>query len=183
MNEEQRPLLIELCHIAVTRNEINSRRHRARYRKNYYAHALSVVEAHNLSNSELRSLDPVRHQKRIDQIHRQMLKLRVNHPRPIKWQTMGRHKLRSMILKATGEYALAKHETMEFSIRTRERVRELTKALQCNVEYENGSVTCIHFNADSIKMIADYIDINAIQHYAEQYELDQAVHSMIKGED
>lgn len=182
MKEELRPLLIELCHIAVTRNEINTRRHRARYRKNYYANALKVIEAHYGSNSELRKLEkePIKYAARIAQIKKNMKFLRCRFPNPSKWHAMGLHKLRSLVLQATGEYALAKHETMEFSINTRDRVREITRKLKCNVAYENGSITAIHFPSKGFD--DDFLDLEDITYHSEQYELDQAIESMVESD-
>ena len=140
MKQELQPLLIELCHLAVTRNAINTRRHRARFRKNYYAHAVRVVEAHNGSNYELRNLDPARHGARISAIQSDMARLRQKHPKPKKLQAMGLHKLRSLVLQGTGEYAMAKHETMEFSIKHRIRVKHLIKVLGLRLYYSNGSI-------------------------------------------
>lgn len=198
MKQELVPLITELCYIAVLRNNINTRRHRARYRKNYYAHAVRVVEAHNKSNYELRSLrrqfnhltentgfalalrsvdlveiDQIK--KRISDIETGMSWLVKENPISKKWKSMGLHKLRSLVLQGTGEYATAKHETMEFSMKHRTRVKQLTIALQCSLSYENGSVTAIRYKGGS-----DALYLEEIHHYAEQHELNKAVESMIK---
>lgn len=179
MKQELHPLLIELCHLAITRNAINTRRHRARFRKNYYAHAVSVVEAHNESNYALRNLDPARHQAKIDQIKSNMAWLREKHPKPKKWQAMGLHKLRSLVLQGTGEYAIAKHETMEFSIKYRARVKFITKALDCTLHYDNGSIVGILLR-NTINLIKYRYDLKEIHEHAEQYELNKAVEGMLK---
>ena len=178
MDQEIQPLLNELCYLATLRNEINTRRHRARFRKNYYTHALAVVEAHNGSNTELRHLeshnDNGKYQARIDSIKSHMAWLKKKHPKPKKWQTMGLHKIRSLILQGEGEYAMAKHETMEFTIKNRERVKYLTTALMCSVSYDNGAVDQIAFaNGNAI-------GYRAITQYATQYELNKAVEHMVE---
>jgi hypothetical protein len=175
MKQELQPLLIELCHFAVTRNAINTRRHRARFRKNYYAHAVRVVEAHNRSNYELRHLDPKRHGAKIAHIKEDMAWLREKHPKPKKWQTMGLHKLRSLVLQGTGEYAMAKHETMEFTIKHRIRVKFLTETLNCIPCYNNGSIDTF-----LMKDLARYLYQSEIDLYASQYELNKAVEGMLK---
>lgn len=180
MKAELQPLIIELCHLAVTRNAINTRRHRARFRKNYYAHAVRVVEAHNGSNFAIRNLDPTRHQAKIDSIKADMAWLRQKYPKPKKWQAMGLHKLRSLVLQGEGEYAMAKHETMEFSIKHRTRVKFLVKALNCKLSYNNGSLDAIMIKGNDDNVLLDLIDLEAIHHYNEQYELNKAVEVMLK---
>jgi hypothetical protein len=180
MKSELQPLLTELCHLAVTRNAINTRRHRARFRKNYYAHAVRVVEAHNGSNWELRNLDPARHGARIASIQSDMAWLRQKHPKPAKWQAMGLHKLRSLVLQGEGEYAMAKHETMEFSIKHRSRVKHITKTLNCSLSYNNGSLVAIFMKGNADNVIESHLDLEEIHHYAEQYELNKAVEGMLK---
>lgn len=174
MKRELKPLLMELCHLAVLRNEINTRRHRARFRKNYYAKAIRVVEAHNGSNSLTRSLDHIKHTNAILREFSDMEKLRKKYPKPTKWQTMGLHKLRSMVLKSEGEYAFAKHETMEFSIKHRVRVKYLVNALQCSLHYDNGSLVSVHFKSSGA------ISLDEIGKHAEQYELNKAVDGMLQ---
>ena len=178
MKQELQPLLIELCHLAVTRNAINTRRHRARFRKNYYAHAVRVVEAHNGSNYEMRNLDPARHGAKIAQIKSDMAWLRQKHPKPKKWQAMGLHKLRSLVLQGIGEYAIAKHETMEFSIKYRARVKHITKTLNCSLSYNNGSIDVIIMKVNTYPDIC--ISLKDMYVYAEQYELNKAVEVMLK---
>jgi len=180
MKQELQPLLIELCHLAVTRNAINTRRHRARFRKNYYAHAVRVVEAHNESNYELRNLDPARHGAKIAQIKSNMAWLRQKHPKPAKWQAMGLHKLRSLVLQGEGEYAMAKHETMEFSIKHRARVKHLTKVLNCGLVYNNGSVSSIFARGNFNLSTGSHLSLKEIHNYAEQFELNKAVEVMLK---
>ena len=180
MKQELQPLIVEFCHLAVTRNAINTRRHRARFRKNYYAHAVRVVEAHNGSNYELRNLDPARHAARISAIRSDMDWLREKHPKPKKWQAMGLHKLRSLVLQGTGEYAIAKHETMEFSIKHRARVKYITKTLNCSLSYDNGSVVGIYMKAVGSDSIISHLLLKEFYSYAEQYELNRAVEVMLK---
>ena len=179
MKDSKRPLVIELCYLAATRNAINLRRHRARYRKNYYQHALNVVEAHLGSNSTLRHLESRNgtgiRDKQIKDIRLEMAYLKGKHPKPKKWLKMGLHQLRSMVLKGQGEYAMAKHETMEFTIKHRDRVRFLTSELICSMSCDNGSIRSIHFVNEDYSLYGK--DINR---YADQYELDQAVESMIE---
>ena len=178
MDHEKQPLINELCHIAARRNAINTRRHRARFRKNYYAHALAVVEAHNGSNIELRYLETHnlngKHQAKIDSIKTHMAWLKKKHPKPKKWQTMGLHKLRSLILQGEGEYALAKHETMEFTIECRERVKYLLTELHCSMSFDNGSVDRISFGNGNV------IGSRDISEYADRYELNKAVERMVE---
>lgn len=175
--EELLPLIMELCHIATIRNEINTRRHRARFRKNYYAKAVRIVEAHNQSNKELRRLlHPLyigRSQARINSIKSDMAWLVKKHPKPKKWQEMGLYKLRSLVLQGEAEYALAKHETMEFSIRKRFRVKDILTAINGRIIYENGSVVYI-------KTGNTLIAGHDIEKYADQYKLSQAIESMIE---
>lgn len=178
---ELRNLINELCNLAVLRNEINTRRHRARFRKNYYAHALRVVEAHNGTSSELRYFDRhnvnCKHQAKIDSLRSNMAWLVKKHPKPTKWKTMGLYKIRSLILQGQGEYAMAKHETMEFTIKHRERVKYITAELNCVISYDNGSIRAISFigrHADTVLYRKDIIA------NAEQYELNKAVEAMVE---
>jgi hypothetical protein len=177
MDNELLPLVRELCDIAVTRNDINTRRHRARFRKNYYAHAIAVVEAHAESSSELRHLElrnyQNKHQAKIDSIKSHMAWLVKKHPKPVKWQTMGLHKLRSLKLQGEGEYALAKHETMELSLKTTDRVKEILKRVNGSIRYDNGSIVNISVNGTplTLKEIADH---------AAQYRLALAIGKMIE---
>ena len=182
MDQELKPLIVELCHIAVTRNEINTRRHRARYRKNYYAHAIKVVEAHNGSNSILRKIHPdsTKYAAKIAQIKHHMEWLKKQHPNPVKWKAMGLHKLRSLMLQGAGEYALAKHETMEFSIKTRGRVRELCEKLDCHVIYKDGAISQIIIAATHP---ISSLTLPDIKKYADQYDLDKAITDMIQDQD
>lgn len=191
MSPELEPLINELCFIAVSRNAINIRRHRARYRKNYYLNALRVVEAHNNDNSNLRRL---RQQleaviisdvnsvhlaaslnSKISTIERYMKSLILKYPKPKKWQTMGLHKLRSLILLSEGQYAMAKHETMEFSISTRSRVKYLVSVLKCSIHHDNGAVDYIHFSENG-----NHLNLEDIHHHAEQYELNRAIETIVE---
>lgn len=176
MENELQPLLRELCYIVTIRNEINSRRHRARFRKNYYANAVRVLEAHNESNSELRKLSPDRHQARITEIKMKMSFLRQRYPKPDKWKKMGILRLRSLMLKASGDNALAKHEIMELSIKYRKRLAFITKKLNCCLKYNNGSVNVISFDDYSSPLTED-----KISQYAVQYELNSAVDNILRG--
>jgi len=178
VDNELQPLLIELCHLVVMRNAINTRRHRARFRKNYYANAVRVLEAHNESNYQLRKLNPAKHQAKINDILYKMTHLRLKHPRPKKWQAMGLLKLRSLVLQGEGEYAIAKHETMEFSIKNRARVRYLTKTLNCSLSYNNGSIDAVIIKEFVYPNIT--IRLKEIHQYAEQYELNKAVEGMLE---
>jgi 16S rRNA (cytosine(1402)-N(4))-methyltransferase len=63
-----------------------------------------------------------------DKIVLEMKHLAKKHPKPTKWQKMGLFKLRSLMLKGESDYANAKHQTMEFSIKHRAKVKELTTA-------------------------------------------------------
>jgi hypothetical protein len=195
---EKLPLINELCYLAAQRNAINTRRHRARYRKNYYAHALRVVEAHNNSNYELRSLrerlayangpnnqnnmksESIKLQARIAAIEDSMLFLRERHPKPKKWQKLGLHKLRSLILQGEGEYATAKHQTMEFTIKSRSRVQYLTSTLNCRLIYSNGSIEAIIFDSDDMVGVVERLSKEEFSRYADQHELNKAVQSMVE---
>lgn len=182
MDKEKQPLINELCAIAVRRNEINTRRHRARYRKNYYAHALAVVEAHNGSNRKLRYLESVNFigtkQAAIDNVKSNMEWLKKKHPKPVKWQTMGLHKLRSLILKNEGEYAMAKHETMEFTIKYRDRVKYLSSYLCVSLKYEDGSI--VGMSDYNGKAETVWIGPEEIIKRAAQYELNASIEEMIQ---
>lgn len=174
--------LAELCHLAALRNEINTRRHRARFRKNYYAKAIRVVEAHNGSNSKTRLLKAkmdVQKIETVEDVHKyaklqsaydkivlEMKHLAKKHPKPTKWQKMGLFKLRSLMLKGESDYANAKHQTMEFSIKHRAKVKELTTALGCSIRYSNGTITGIYIGAK--KYNEDEINELALQHQLEQ---------------
>lgn len=193
-NHELTPFLNELCCLAVTRNAINTRRHRARFRKNYYANAVRVVEAHNMSNYNLRSLrgrlnslsldkvdgvmECARLQGQIKAIETSMHHLRQRHPKPVRWQTMGLHKLRSLVLQGEGEYATAKHQTMEFSIEHRSRVKYLLSVLKCSVHYDNGALNLISFKDEDN---GGNFDLEMIHHHAEQYELNCAIETIVEG--
>lgn len=170
MDNELLPLIRELCHIAATRNEINMRRHRARFRKNYYANAIRVVEAHKGSNWKLRKLHPDKYQAKIDSIKSEMEYLKKEYPKPKKWLAMGLHQLRSLMLKGEGEYALAKHETMELSLRTTDRVKEIMRITGAHIRYDNGSIVNVNVNDVCID----------IQRYAKEFELGVAVSEMLQ---
>lgn len=193
MKRELLPLLSELCYLATLRNAINTRRHRARFRKNYYANAVRVVEAHNGENSETRNIrkqiDQYSHaapavrkelsklNKRLSDIRDEMSFVRQKYPNPKKWKSMGLHKLRSLVLKNEGEYAMAKHETMEFTMKHRVRVQYLMAVLDASMRYDNGSVTMIYFGS---KVLCDSLNQTDMKRYAERYELDEAVQNMVE---
>lgn len=190
---ELKPLINELCYLSVLRNKINTRRHRARFRKNYYTHAIRVVEAHNNSNYEIRNLrnrldllkiedsddvhEAARLNEKISNIEKTMSLLTLRNPNPKKWKTMGLHKLRSLVLQSYGDYAYAKHETMEFTIKNRTRVKFLSDKLNCILNYENGSIKSIVFKdkPDS----ASLYDADIVSN-AEQYELNNAIETMVE---
>ena len=188
MENELLPLIRELCYIAVSRNEINTRRHRARYRKQYYTKALRVVEAHKGSNSRLRTLQRESYKciskskeelkliSKIHQIESEMLYIIKCHPNPKKWMAMGPMKLRSLILKAESDYCLAKHETMELSLRTTDRVKDILDKIKAFVCYDNGSICCIRF----FNMTIDDIGSDQMIRYAREHVLDEAVTKMLQ---
>ena len=179
MGDELLPLIQEICYLAVLRNEINTRRHRARFRKSYYANAIAVVEAHQGSNAKLRHLERHningKYQARIDSIKSDMTYLKNKHKNPKKWISMGLHQLRSLVLRSQAEYAMAKHETMEFTIKHRDRVKYLTGELGCFLMYDNGAVNSILFKGS-----LSHLYKGDILKYAEQYELNQAIEVMVK---
>lgn len=181
MESDKQLLVYELCSLAVKRNEINTRRHRARYRKNYYEKAIRVVEAHQGSNAKLRHLEKHNHngarQAAIDAVLSDMKYIVKENPNPKKWLDMGLHKLRSLVLKAKGEYAIAKHETMEFTILHRERVKYLVAELNCMLSYDNGSIKAIAFKGKGTGAVLYCQDI---KERAEQYELNQAIEMMVE---
>ena len=177
MQDELVPLVKELCYIASKRNAINTRRHRARFRKNYYAGAIRVIEAHNGSNAELRYLERhntnSKHQAKIDAIKSDMAWLVKKHPNPLKWKTMGIIKLRSLMLQGEGEYALAKHETMELSLKTTAKVKEVLSKVKGQIVYDNGSIRTVVIEGQRLtnaQVIA----------YADGHELSLAVIKMIE---
>ncbi len=186
MNEEKLPFIRELCSIAHKRNEINTRRHRARFRKNYYENAIRVVEAFNQSNAQVRRLDREERwlafqltpsaKKKLEaaklSIRKDMQAIRnryINHKKPLKWQTMGLHKLRSLSLKAEGEYALAKHETMELSLSTTPRVKELLAKAGATMHYENGAA----FFQVKHDFTFTTLSIEDVSKYAAEYEVEK----------
>jgi hypothetical protein len=181
MDTDLRPLLNELCYLAAKRNKINTQRHRARFRKNYYEHALRVLEAHNKSSVQLRYMERHsahgRYKGQINDLLRSMTNLRAKHPNPKKWKEMGLHKIRSLILKNEGEYAIAKHKTMELTIKTRSRVQYLATMLSASIRYDNGSIVNISFGP---KVLLDSLGREDIQRYADQYVLDKAVEKMVE---
>lgn len=172
---ESHALLIELCYIATIRNSINSRRHKARFRKNYYINAVRVVEAHNESNSELRLLNPSRSQAKIQSIKSDMDWLRKKHPNPKKWKSMGLHKLRSIVLLNEAQYAMAKYETMEFSIKYRNRIAFLSSHADCHIVYNNGSINAIYCFKNKA-----FLCIEEIENYAKEFELVLALDDMLR---
>jgi hypothetical protein len=194
---ELRPLILEICHLATVRNDINLRRHRARSRKSYYANAVRILEAHKESNSQLRYLrnklentvmnsagdvhTVANLNSKIDAILASMEYLRTENPRPKKWLDMGLHKLRSLVLQNEGEYALTKHETMEFSIKNRSRVKHLLKQLNCRLVYDNGSIIYITSkNEDGLSDNSIHITGSAIKKHATEHELNLAMENVLK---
>ena len=176
MEHEYLPLIIELCHIAQTRNDINVRRHRARWRKNYYSNAIAVVEAHNGTNHDLRYLRSQignGMQNKINEIESHMRYLVKKYPKPKKWKEMGLHKLRSLMLQGIGEYAMAKHETMELSIRERAKVKSILAKVGGYIYYDNGSVDCIGIGNTTLRE-------TEIKEYAVQYQLNKAIETMVE---
>lgn len=198
--EENRPLFIELCYIANKRNLLNLKRQRARYKKHYYKNAISVLEAHNKSNSKLRFLKsrlehtPIKTaadvhlcadlQSQISRIELSMKLIVQQNPKPTKWKKMGLHKLRSLALKYEGEYAAAKHEMMELSLSTRSRVRELLKKLNASLKYNNGSVEYVVVDTvlSSNSTLNEYVFKDDIKKYADQHELNLVVEEILDEE-
>ena len=177
MAPELLPLVQELCYIATKRNGINTRRHRARFRKNYYAHAIEVVEAHAGSNKDLRYFekhnDKGKYQAKINAIKFRMAWLKGQNPKPKKWQEMGLHQLRSLMLKGAGEYAMAKHETMELSLSTTARVKEILSLVRGVIKYDNGAISIIGIDGNLLRS-------DEVFSYATEYELSLAVTKMVE---
>lgn len=180
MNNELVTLIRELCYIASTRNGINTRRHQARFRKNYYAQAIRVVEAHKGSNAKIRHLErfPGNHGSKaaLSQEKKNLSYLKAKFPKPVKWLEMGLYKLRSLQLQAAGEYAMAKHETMELSLSTTDRVKYILKTVKGKITYDNGSISNIWINGI---ILTD----DEISSYAKEHELGTAVSEMLGDKD
>jgi hypothetical protein len=183
MDPELMPLIKELCFIAHQRNLINLSRHRSRYKKQYWNKALKIVEAYMDSNSEIRKLESKgNRQARVDQIRQEFAYIRAYNPYPKKWMDMGLMKIRSLILKYEGEYAMAKHSTMEYTFRTNDRVKEILSKINGTVVYGNGAIDCISM----LKTISrdNYINYRLtpeqIVKYATEYELDLNVEKMLE---
>lgn len=183
VDQELLPLVYELCHIADRRNKINARRHRARSRRNYYANALRVLRAHSIPTIALIGIktkaDHNPYKKYEGFTWHEIDHLITQYPNPKKWKKMGLSQIRSLILKNEGEYVLAKHETMELTIATRERVRFLAAKLDCYVRYGDGSIKCITFTSGPASSIYS-IDMKQIERYSVHYELTKAMEKMVE---
>jgi hypothetical protein len=183
MDNELLPIIKEICHIAATRNEINTRRHRA----------IRVLEAWNGSNSLLRGLkiqektqlSVAKYNKvkpghelnnKISKVELDLKDIRDRNKLPKKWKEMGLYKLRSLMLQGAGDYALAKHDTMKFSMNTSSRLKHLLNLVNGFVHYNNGSIdTIMYGQTGKVKMIT----IEQIDQYAVQYRLENAITSML----
>jgi hypothetical protein len=158
-----------------------------------------VIEAHAGSNSETRHIDcelkwlsrakdadsmdeSLALNKRRDHQLKMMESLRKRHPKPKKWKAMGLYKLRSLSLQGAGDYALAKHETMEFTLRTTDRVKEILSKFDGMLHYDNGSIDIIIVNASKPNSSDDAIDYRhkEIKQYAKEYELNLVVNDMLQ---
>lgn len=180
MDNELVTLIRELCGIASTRNGINTRRHQARFRKNYYVQAIKVVEAHKGSNAKIRHLErfPGLYGTKtiLAEEKKKLSNLKRRFPKPAKWLEMGLYKLRSLQLQAAGEYATAKHQTMELSLSTTDRVKYILKAVKGKITYDNGSISNIWIN--DIRLTDE-----EISSYAKEHELGTAVGEMLGDKD
>ena len=198
LHEDALPLLRELCHIAAHRNEINLRRHRARFRKSYYSKAIACLEAHNKSNKQSRALEAkllylesagysahgaqkLELKKKLDDIYKRMAYTVSKSGPATKWKAMGIMKLRSLALQGEGEYALAKHETMEYSIKTTDRVKELLELVKGRLVYDNGSILSIYINVGQYPNYC--LGTEEIEKFATEYKLNQAITSMLEEPD
>lgn len=183
MDAELMPLIRELCFIANERNKINLRRHRARYKKQYWSKAITVTEAYIGSNSELRKWEAKgNRQALVASIKQDFESVKKNNPYPKKWIEMGLMKLRSLTLKYEGEYAIAKHQTMEYTFATNERVREILTKINGSITYDNGSISSIRVEKtiSPNNFIGYTLNPTQITQYAMEYELDLNVDKMLE---
>jgi hypothetical protein len=81
-----------------------------------------------------------------------------------------------LMLQGAGDYALAKHDTMKFSMNTSSRLKHLLNLVNGFVHYNNGSIdTIMYGQTGKVKMIT----IEQIDQYAVQYRLENAITSML----
>jgi hypothetical protein len=183
VDAELMPMIKELCYIANERNKINLRRHRARYKKQYWSKAVTVTEAYIGSNSELRKLElRGNRQAAVYAIKDRFEKIRSSNPYPKKWMQMGLMKLRSLTLKYEGEYAIAKHQTMEYTFATNERVREILAKINGSITYNNGSISSIRVEKtiSPNNFIGYTLTPTQITEYAVQHELDLNIDKILE---
>jgi predicted DNA-binding transcriptional regulator len=96
-----------------------------------------------------------------------------------KWQKMGKHKLRSLALKAEAEYVFAQYETMELTLSSRRRVATLKRKLNARTIYDNGYIGYITVAQSMSDQKVIYRKI--IKELSEQYEANKAVEKMLVG--
>jgi C1A family cysteine protease len=94
---------------------------------------------------------------------------------------MGSMKLRALALKAEADYAKAKYDTMILSEKTTKRVKNILKALDCGLSYDNGYVVGVTKRGAMYKSDAYLaMDRGEIEEYAKEFELNKAVDDLLR---
>lgn len=163
MQDEKRPLIMELAHVLHRRNMIEVRRRRAKSKIGYYEAIKRDLKQFKTLQSQAVSwkheIGTYKHSGRLaaalaakeslEGLDKRMESL--NHP---KW--MGKvSELNKLILKYKAEYMVARYDTARLTCQTRKRVSRLTKLLNCFIDYQMGTafVAAIGFRDPQMERI------------------------------
>lgn len=150
MQDDKRPLVMELAHILHRRNEIEVRRRRAKSKISYYETMKRMVKKYREDVAALAgtkrtarvlafqgvSAERVESQckaaqDRVDQWQHEKM-------RPFKWLDKA-SELNKQILKYRAEYMRARYDAARLTCQTRKRVARLTTLLDARINYQFGT--------------------------------------------
>lgn len=204
MEDENRPLLLELCNIAHKRNQIELRRSRALSKISYYREIKKRVEIHGVSSPLLRTLKR-RHayynihaqangavlyhfalNEVINELEAETKRLNrvaayTDKP-PKKWQNNIRE-LRTVIMRHELEYLKAKYDAAKLTQATSKKVLSIIKKIDVHLGYKNGAIEAIYFNGyfnvDN-ETVPEPIFRSKIHKLSEEFEANKAIEKMLR---
>lgn len=188
--ESNHLLVIELASIAYKRNQIESKRRKAKSKRAYYVQQKNIVYAHMGYSMKLKALqskfefmsksthleDRTKASEllpKIQYIQASLAFTKNYYPFPKKW--FGKlSELNKLILKHEADYVKAKYEQARHTSKTKNKVAKLLKALNFKVSYDNGKITFFGKQGSCFSQ-------DQFESLAKEFEANKAIERIING--
>jgi septal ring factor EnvC (AmiA/AmiB activator) len=194
MQDEKRPLIMELCYNLYKRNQIELRRRSAKNKVHYYSSLKrevvrfkDITKKINNCDRELKSLS--RSIGEQDELFRRCIHRRAdleveldNMPSTYSKWVNKVSELNKRILQHRADYMKARYDAARLTCSNRKRVNRLCKLLGANVEYQFGTAFISHVSFKDSKGIESFdlrINNTEFKTFYNEHEANKAVEKML----